>query len=76
MMTETNKVTSRLREAECPKCLARFMFRRARAAHFDSEGFESYKLACRSCGAFFAGVIDPFDRTLLLSEAPRKDQPG
>jgi len=45
------------------------MFRRARAAHFDREGFESYKLACSSCGAFLAGVIDPFDGTLLLSGA-------
>jgi hypothetical protein len=75
-MTETNKVASRLREAECPKCGARFVFRRARAAHFDREGFESYKLACRSCGAFLAGVIDPFDGTLLLSGAARSDQPG
>jgi hypothetical protein len=73
-MTGTNKEASRLREAECPKCSARFMFRKARAARFDSDGFESYKLACRSCGAFFAGVIDPFDGTLLPSAAARGDQ--
>jgi len=76
VMTETNKEASRLREAECPKCRARFMFRRARPAHFDSDGFESYKLACTSCGAFLAGVIDPFDGTLLLSRAARSDRLG
>jgi hypothetical protein len=75
-MTGTNKQASRLREAECPKCRARFTFRRARAVRFDSEGFESYKLACGSCGAFLAGVIDPFEGTLLLAGAARRDQAG
>jgi hypothetical protein len=52
------------------------MFRRARPAHFDSDGFESYKLACTSCGTFLGGVIDPFDGTLLLSGAARSDRLG
>jgi DNA-directed RNA polymerase subunit RPC12/RpoP len=72
-MTETNKrtwiqkSTSRLREVECPKCKARFLFRRARVPHFDTCGFESYKLDCKHCGASFAGIIDPYVGTLLLS---------
>jgi C4-type Zn-finger protein len=72
-MTETNKRTriqkrtSRLREVECPKCKARFLFRRAQVPHFDSHGFESYELDCSHCGASLTGIIDPFDGALLLS---------
>jgi hypothetical protein len=68
-MTETNKQkwAARLREVECPKCKARFLFRRASVPHFDSDGFESYELDCKLCGASLAGIIDPFDGTLLLS---------
>ncbi len=74
VMTETNK---RLREVECPKCKARFPFHRVRVPHFDSHGFESYVLDCKSCGASFTGVVDPYDGTLLLSAtcipAPRRE---
>jgi hypothetical protein len=67
VMTEANKGASRLREVECPKCKARFLFRRPRAPHFDSNGFESYELDCRHCGASLVGIIDPYDGTLLMS---------
>lgn len=36
----------------------------------DSCGFESYRFECRECGAHIAGIIDPADDTLLLSEMP------
>jgi ribosomal protein S27E len=65
-MTEANNETSRFREIECPKCKARFLFRRSRAPRFDSHGFEAYELACKSCGASLTGIIDPFDGALLL----------
>jgi len=54
-------------QVECPKCKVRFPFRRRRTAHFDRHGFESYELACAACGVLLAGVIDPFDGTLVLS---------
>jgi hypothetical protein len=34
----------------------------------DECGFESRSFECEKCGATLAGVIDPFDETLLLSE--------
>ena len=40
------------------------------AAHvpkFDTQGFESYQLNCKYCGAALVGVIDPCDGALLLS---------
>ena len=67
MLTKTNKETARLREVECPRCSARFLFRRARTLRFDNHGFESYELDCKFCGASLAGIIDPLDGTLLLS---------
>ena len=69
VMTETDKQkrAARLRDVECPKCKARFLFRRARVPRFDSHGFESYQLHCEHCGASFVGVIDPYDGALLLS---------
>jgi len=70
-MIETNK---RLWDVECPKCNARFPFRRARVPPFDSHGFESYVLDCKSCGASLTGIVDPYDGALLLTatstEAP------
>jgi hypothetical protein len=62
-----NKQASLVREVECPNCKARFLFRRARVPHFDSSGFESYAFKCNFCRASLAGVIDPYDGTLLLS---------
>jgi hypothetical protein len=37
--------------------------------YFDPEGFESYLFDCRFCRASLAGIIDPFDGTLLLTAA-------
>ena len=51
----------------CPKCDARFTFLRSAAPYIDECGFESYRLECTQCGAPLAGVVDPFDDTLLLS---------
>jgi len=34
----------------------------------DACGFESYSLECKECGVPFAGIVDPFDDTLLPSE--------
>ncbi len=41
---EQHEEPSPLREAECPKCKALFLFQRARVPHFDEQGFETYKL--------------------------------
>jgi hypothetical protein len=59
---------------QCPKCHARLNFRRSTHPEIDSCGFESYRLDCQECGAALAGIIDPADDALLLSEcdAPRK----
>jgi hypothetical protein len=37
-------------------------------AQIDGSGFESYRLSCRACAVPLAGVVDPYDETLLLSE--------
>jgi hypothetical protein len=52
----------------CPKCNARLVFCRSRIPFIDACGFESYALECHECGASLAGIVDPFDETLLLSE--------
>jgi hypothetical protein len=52
----------------CPKCTARLMFCRSRTPQIDACGFESYRLECKECGLPLAGIVDPFDDTLLLSE--------
>jgi C4-type Zn-finger protein len=52
----------------CPACNARLAFHRSRAPHIDECGFESYSLECKECGAPLAGIIDPFDETLLLTQ--------
>jgi hypothetical protein len=44
------------------------MFCRSRTLHIDTCGFESYSLECHECGARLAGIIDPYDDELLLSE--------
>jgi hypothetical protein len=67
MAIKINKKTPRLRDAECPQCNSRFLFRRARPSHFDSHGFESYELDCEFCGASLAGIIDPLEGELILS---------
>jgi hypothetical protein len=52
----------------CPKCSARFVFCRGHRPFIDACGFESYTLECNDCGASLAGIVDPFDDTLLISE--------
>lgn len=56
---------------QCPKCHAHLNFRRSAHAEIDFCGFESYRLDCRECGAALAGIIDPADDALLLSECDR-----
>ena len=52
----------------CPKCAAQLRFCRSHNPRIDACGFESYSLECKECGVPFAGIVDPFDDTLLLSE--------
>jgi hypothetical protein len=52
----------------CPACTAQIIFCRSRTPHIDRCGFESYSLECHECGAGLAGIIDPYDDELLLSE--------
>jgi hypothetical protein len=52
----------------CTRCAGRLMFSRSHVAHIDQCGFESYSLECAQCGAALAGIIDPYDDTVLLSE--------
>jgi hypothetical protein len=66
MPTKT-KEAARLRQVECPKCHAQFLFRLPSRLHFDSHGFESYVLDCKRCRLVLNGIIDPFDGALLLS---------
>ena len=49
-------------------CGARLIFYRSRTPQIDSCGFESYGLECKECEAPLAGIIDPCDETLLISE--------
>ena len=52
----------------CPKCSASFVFCRSHKPFIDACGFESYTLECNECGASLAGIVDPFDETLLISD--------
>jgi hypothetical protein len=36
--------------------------------HIDEWGFENYSLECKQCGATLAGIIDPADDALLLTD--------
>ena len=53
----------------CPNCAHQLTFHRSTHPDIDACGFESYSFVCRECGAALAGIIDPADETLLLSEA-------
>ncbi|MGO9698085.1 MAG: hypothetical protein ACLPX7_02345 [Xanthobacteraceae bacterium] len=53
----------------CPSCSAALPFLRSTMPHIDECGFESYRLQCTECQAELAGIIDPFDDALLLSES-------
>jgi hypothetical protein len=52
----------------CPNCNAGLSFRRSRTPDIDACGFESYRFDCPACGAALAGIVDPADDALLLSE--------
>jgi hypothetical protein len=52
----------------CPRCGATLTFSRSDTALIDSCGFESYRLECEQCGAHLAGIVDPADDALLLSQ--------
>ena len=53
----------------CPKCNAQFTFYRSAAPHIDHCGFESYRLECVQCDTALAGIVDPSDNKILLSQA-------
>jgi len=52
----------------CPICGTGLAFDRFSTPDIDACGFESYSFECKECGAALAGIVDPFDDTLLLSE--------
>jgi hypothetical protein len=52
----------------CPRCAARFAFRRSAHPAIDASGFESYTFACEECGASLSGIVDPLDDALLITE--------
>ena len=52
----------------CPACAALVKFSRTSTPRIDACGFKSYSLECHECGARLAGIIDPLDDELLLSE--------
>jgi hypothetical protein len=54
---------------DCPQCDTSFPFHGPSNPRFDSSGFECCKLKSAHCGVSLAGVIDPYDDTLLLSPA-------
>jgi RNase P subunit RPR2 len=73
MRTSRNVIEAPLSPADvadhfCPRCDATLIFLRSAKPHFDSCGFESYSLECKECGAHLAGIIDPCDDELLLTE--------
>ncbi len=63
------------RSVNCPKCKARLWLYGMLATSTDSCGFENYCLKCDACGIQFAGVVDPYDDVLLLSELPYDIEP-
>ena len=68
IMTNEPPTTADAQLITCPKCSARLAFTRSSAADIDECGFEIYRLTCKECSAPLAGVVDPADDTLLLSE--------
>jgi RNase P subunit RPR2 len=70
-MSEAQITTfSDVQAAVCAKCNAHMVFYRSTNPRIDECGFESYSFACDECGTAFAGIVDPFDQTLLLSQSP------
>jgi hypothetical protein len=60
------QVTLGPREAPCPGCGRPVICSEAEFT-FDSQGFESYQMDCRSCRVSLDGIVDPFDEALLIS---------
>jgi hypothetical protein len=54
--------------AVCPQCGAQCPFERNLVPNIDACGFESYRFDCEACGTPLAGIVDPADDLLLLSE--------
>lgn len=55
-------------EAKCPLCDAQLMYCRNLTSRIDNCGFQNYSIECRECGSMLAGITDPYDGTLLLSQ--------
>ena len=53
---------------ECPSCHTRLQSLTSLIPRIDACGFESYHLRCSECGVALAGIVDPSDGALLLSE--------
>jgi hypothetical protein len=52
----------------CPTCRTPLMFSRVPHPLIDACGFESYRMQCDECRRELAGIIDPADDMLLLSD--------
>jgi len=61
-------VSADFQTAVCPVCDARLMFVRHPDADIDACGFESYRFECSECHTALAGIIDPADDALLISQ--------
>jgi hypothetical protein len=70
MSGEAASITVDTQAPACPGCGAQLTFGRSATPPIDACGFESYRLECHACGAPLAGIIDPADDALLLSELP------
>ncbi len=77
MLPALNKIMVAIRErttrpalqtAICPRCGHHIPFDQTQLAEIDSSGFECYRFSCNACATPLAGVIDPYDGALLLSE--------
>jgi hypothetical protein len=68
MILEQPIADSGTQTVACPVCTTRFIFCRNDTPHIDACGFESYSFSCTECGAALAGIIDPNDEALLVSE--------
>jgi hypothetical protein len=58
----------RAQPVACPRCGVRFAFCRSAHPVIDACGFESYTFACEECGASLAGIVDPLDDVLLITD--------
>jgi hypothetical protein len=68
-----SRLVSESAQAKCPKCDATLGNWRTSAPNIDECGFESYNLACYECKARLAGIVDPGDGCLLLTNLEVSD---